>query len=528
MSSSGHQKSSSFSSDPRLQRECYSGAWSSQTYDNTDHPLLKKPPSKGLPRRARKGHRRHVSLGSAELSGIFLADDLPRRQTVDAELESLAEATAAFVVKHDKKETKNRKKKHRRKSHYLAGLMDFSKLMGSDPSTPQVPSGLTKTLSPTKMLRNRTASGTISPCPATRFNGLQLPLVAKPSPMSFLTEAHDTNMRTSEQDPAPHQMELPTAELLHMNSTFCTLMDSYRSMEPTFHFSMLAGVSSFALKEFAVIGTNTAETVAFTEHHRPIVKALLECEKRVTVEGYAAHEHAEVAIFDVPALSQILVVFRGDDEHQAKPVRAKDARNCKVTDNLHPDQRATVFPAFLEAYNGFEASISALVDKLLDANPFAKVVLCGNSFGGALAIIAAVRYASNRPTMMVSAHAFGSPKVGAMNFRLLTNSLPNLKVIRVENTDDTGVNTPADNSYIKWDHVGHAITIGKSSVAAYRFDKNKPAPVANHFRKKERDSKAYCHALENCVANKQWVEDFCGEDVGDGVKGGDDEKRQMA
>ena len=538
MPSSGHQQSSSFNADkasvllnfdPLLQRESSNRVWSSPTYnDDNDHPLLTMSLSKGLPPRVRKGHRSHVSLGSAELSGIFL-DDIPRRQPPDVELESLAEATAQFAVKNDKKEANARKKNHR-KTHSLSGLMDFNKLVGSNPITPQVSpvtTRPTKSLTPGRMLRGRTASGTISPCPASRVDMLQLPLMAKPSPVSFLTGEHDPNMRTSEQDPAPHQTELPTAELLHMNATFCTLMDSYRSMDPAFHFSMLTGVSSFALKEFALTGTNTVETVAFTEQHRPIVKALLECEKRVTVEGYAAHENAEVAIFDVPALSQILVVFRGDDEHQAKPVRAKDARNCKVTDNLHPDQKVTVFPAFLEAYNGLEAGISAVVDKLSDANPFAKVIFCGNSFGGALATIAAVRYASNRSTMMVSAHAYGSPKVGATNFRQLANSLPNLKIIRLENTDDTWVNTPADNHSIKWDHAGHAITIGKSSVAAYRFDKNKPATVANPFRKSERDSKAYCQSLERCVTDKQWVEEFRGEDVGGGVKGGDDEKRQM-
>ena len=97
----------------------------------------------------------------------------------------------------------------------------------------------------------------------------------------------------------------------------------------------------------------------------------------------------------------------------------------------------------------------------------------------------------------------------------------------MEHTDDTWVNTPADNHSIKWDHVGHAITIGKSSVAAFRFDKNKPVSVANPFRKIERDSKAYCQSLESRVNDKQWVEEFRGEDVGDGVRGGDDEQRQM-
>lgn len=146
-----------------------------------------------------------------------------------------------------------------------------------------------------------------------------------------------------------------------------------------------------------------------------------------------------------------------------------------------------------------------------------------------MATLAAVRYASCRPTMMVSAHAFGSPKVGAVNFRQLTNSIANLKVIRVENKDDHVANTPADAANKKWDHVGHTIAIGsKSGVAAYRFEFNKPMSTSIPlFRKIERDSKAYAAALESCIAKKQWVKDFAGQDVGDGVLGKNHEKRLM-
>jgi hypothetical protein len=68
-------------------------------------------------------------------------------------------------------------------------------------------------------------------------------------------------------------------------------------------------------------------------------------------------------------------------------------------------------------------------------------------------------------------------------------------------TDDTWVKTPDVNNSIKWDHAGHAITIGELSMAAYWFGKIKPASVANPFRKSERDSKAYCRSLERCVTD---------------------------
>jgi hypothetical protein len=532
--------------DPLLQSTTTSGSgvWSTAVPSSNEHPLMAAAdpimnPGKGLPPRIMKRrHRSHASLGSAELSGVFRDAPRSRGNTLDGDFQKMG-ITPSIP---EQPETKERRESHR-KSHSITSIAELVRSIGSsnsNPSTPQLSPSLTPKkvvtpssfLTPSKMRNTNNVAGSISPCPATpvAFNELNLPLLAKPSPTSFITGAHDPALRTSEQDPAAHQMELPKAEELLVNAKFCSFMESFRSIDPDFKFSMLVGVSNYALKEFAVHGRKTMETAGLVEAQRPIVQMLLACEESVSVEGYAA-QSSEVAIFDIPKRSQIFVVFRGTDDQQLKPVRTKDARACIATDNLHADQKATVFPTFRDAYFELEAGVSALIDKMSDANPFANVVFSGASFGGALATIAGVRYASNRPTMRVSAHVFGAPKVGAHNFRQLANSLSNLKVIRVENKEDSSiVSTPVDHT-IKWEHAGHAIAIGGKAVTAYRFDQHKPVAASHHtvnpFRKVERGSKSYCHSLEACMEKKTWVKDFQGEDIGDGVRGRNDEKRLM-
>lgn len=537
--------------DPLLQatntEKSGSGVWSPAIPTNgNEHPLLdskNNAASKGLPPRMKRRHRSHVSLGSAELCGVF--NDAPPRSrgnTMDSDFQRLVLESTTIP---EKAEPKEKKKRNHRKSNSISSLSELVRSIGSshksNPTTPQLSPVPTKrvttpsshVLTPSKLLQglqSNSSKGTISPCPATpvAFNDLNLPLLAKPSPTSFITGAHDSALRTSEQEPAAHQMQVPKADELLVDAKFCSFMENFRSIDPDFGFSLLVGASNHALKEFALHGRVSLQTAGLVEKHRPIVDLLLECDDSVSVEGYAA-QASEVAIFDIPTRSQILVVFRGSDDRQLKPVRVKDARNCTVTDNLHADQKATVYPAFRDEYFELEAGVSALLDKLSDSNPFANIVFSGTSFGGALATLAGARYASNRPTMRVSTHTFGAPKVGAHNFRQFANSLSNLKVIRVENKEDTVVSTPADNNHIKWEHVGHAICIGSKAVTAYRFDGNKPAAShsANPFRKVERSSRAYCQSLENCVSKKMWVEDFQGENTGDGVRGKNKEKRLM-
>lgn len=402
---------------------------------------------------------------------------------------------------------------------------EFSKIssMGNSISLRRV-----KSLTPSRLLRSRSAttkSTTIAGKLTTYDCALRHSQLAnKLNPTSFLSNNDSLILRTSEQDPALHQLEIPKAVEMLSDMRLCALLDMYHSIDNNFDLAVLTGIPNLSLKEFVSLGKTSLEARGLEAKHKPIVKKLLENGEGITLAGYAS-ENAEVVIFEVPSRSKIVVVFRGNDEEQAKPVRkTKLSKNRGKLDQ----QNLEIFPAFEQAYFELESNFFAVVDKLTDENPFAQVVFCGHSFGAALATIASVRYASNRPTMRVSANVFGCPKVGAVSFRQLANSLSNLRVIRFENRNDPVVDTPVDNG--KWHHVGHSILISKdNSVTAYRFDRNKPSSTTTGiFRKNiERNSAAYCQALENCVSKKQWIECFSGEDVGDGVKGKDDENRHM-
>lgn len=395
-----------------------------------------------------------------------------------------------------------------------------------------------KSLTPSRLLRSRSATNRSvtaagkSPSDCVVVQQQHSLLANKLNPTSFLRNDDSLSLRTSEQDPALHQLELPKADEMLSDMKLCALLDMYHSIDNNFDFSVLTGVPNLSLKEFVSLGKTTPLFRSQLQaKHRPIIHRLLENGEGITVEGYASSS-AEVVIFEVPSRSKIVVVFRGNDEEQLKPVRK--TKLSKVTTTNNNNNGLEIFPAFEQAYFELESKFSAVVDKLTDTNPFAQVVFCGHSFGGALATIASVRYASNRPTMRVSANVFGSPKVGAVSFRRLANSLSNLRVIRFENRNDPIVDTPkVDNNGGKqyWHHVGHSILFSAKDgdqLTAYRFDRNKPTTANSIFRKtSERNSAAYCQALENCVARKQWIKCFSGEDVGDGVKGKDDENRHV-
>lgn len=419
---------------------------------------------------------------------------------------------------------------------YADGIVRSNSPQGSsNPHTPnQSPRSSmrsAKSITPSKLLRNRSNSKLTNTTPiftprevlpAGQSMELNLPLFAKPSPTSFLNTSDCLALRTSEQDPSAHQIELPGSEELLTSVKLCNLVSFNRLESSNFDLMSIVGVPNLALKEFVISGHATA---GLTEHHRPIVKQLLECGEGITVGGCATRT-AEVVTFEVPSRSQIVVVFRGNEEQQLKPI--KRGKKYFSVEEFHPDQKVDVNSEFKEAYFELESVFSAMVDKLTETNPFAQVVFCGHSFGGALATMAGVRYACNRPTMRVSVHVSGCPRVGAKNFRQLANSLSNLRIIRVELKNDPLVDSPADGT-TKWHHAGHSISIGKGiMVMAYRFDRNRPPTTNSIFRKNDKNSKAYCLALEACASKKQWFVGFSGEDIGDGVKGKDDEGRHIS
>jgi len=381
---------------------------------------------------------------------------------------------------------------------------------------------------------------------------LALPSLARPAPTSFLTGSEI--VRSSEQDPSPFQMEIPALEQTLAAARLVQFVEQYRKEDLNFDLNRsLVGLNRIRLQAF-VLGADTPANL--TEAHRPIVESLLEAADDVTVAGFVTAQDADSADARHEAVllerqMQLVVVFRGTTPEQAAKTSLFKKNNAKQNNVLevlgdNEIQDCKVYTAIKQAYMKLEAQVFARLDKYMDENPFCEVVFTGHSMGGAMTTLAAYRYAGNRSVVRVSCQTYGSPKVGNRVFRQLVNSLPNLKVMRIENVNDTKCLAPDANHGA---HVGHSIVLSKHNsdgnsnsaggrlvAAAYKFDDDhdvrkhrasKPNILAAAF-KKEKDIVSYVSSLEQMHQTKgfKWPIDYQGED-GTGVRGKDNEQRQV-
>jgi len=455
------------------------------------------------------------------------------------------------------------------------------------------------------------------------------------SPTSPSTEI---KIRSSEQDPTPHQVSIPQASEIYFHANLCFLLEDYRSVDQNFDFSTLVGMPRLEMEAFVKDGiyskpnspprnnaSNLSSTLPntkmnghekiimqpsamntlldqglggrtrFVEEHRPIISSLVEADDLI-VEGFfydvndgnnksfdtasekSTRDRIEIAIFKSDARRQFIVVHQGSAEAQMKPVKKgehKDGINrrfhigSKDDDNRNQfseEQPVVVFPPFRKAYfakSNLEEKVFAKLDSLSEEHPFFDVVMVGHSLGGALAQLSGMRYANARPAIMVSCIVFGCPKVGNLDFRFYVNSLPNLKVMRIEYGSDPWINTPDHQT---WNHAGHTISICKSEkiekdstsigsnvndsklvnesivVKAFKFGENRPdsgsgkkigkilskLPNNNKQEKQlDHDIASYMNALRQISTNGSgilWPKRYAGED-GSGVQGLNKEKR---
>ena len=400
------------------------------------------------------------------------------------------------------------------------------------------------------------------------------------------------SMRSSEQDPAAHQVEIPPVDDFVLHARLCSVLDEYREVDQNFEFASLVGLRRQEMRLFvdesADAGNNTT---VLQQSQIPIVSSILECGDDLVVEGFvhevgscshgdaqddtgtardkSPDDRVEVTIFYSARHRQFIVSWRGSSVDQAKPVRNRHLKHAKDmlahdphSANLSADQAVPVFPAYRDAYfkPGIEESVFTLLDKLADRTPFCDVVMTGHSFGAALATLAGARYASSRHQIRVCCNLFGSPKVGGVEFRHWANSLPNLKVMRVEYGSDPWVAAPEGTA---WSHVGHSIVIDSAVTSvsdkgfkmgslhpkigdkvpiiarAYRFDQHRShnsaskqflSSVAKSMtgghhsatksEKNDHELSGYVYAVERIATLKiPWVSDFVGEDTGEGVVG---------
>jgi len=334
-----------------------------------------------------------------------------------------------------------------------------------------------------------------------KFNGLQLPSLAKPSPTSFLTGKEDEVVRTRGQEPAPHQIEIPTLPEFVVTGRLIEFVENYRRVDQNFDLQQWVGFSRMDLRQVKI------------PEHVPIAQSLLECGddvtlQGVTVKGTNADERLEAVVFE--GQRQFIAVFRGTTEQQSKVV-VKARKKSVPLDKDH--EKIEVYQCFLEEYMKLEVKCFDLLDKLTEEHPFCDVVFTGHSFGAAMATLAAFRYANARPMMRASCLTLASPKVGFNLFRHMVNSLPNLKVMRLEFGQDGKCQLPSGAGY----HVGHTLvlkgSVGHNSlksnqpVLAYKFD----APKHKKFKTTYPDLRSYVTALEEVARlGLPWAKDFVG------------------
>ena len=136
-------------------------------------------------------------------------------------------------------------------------------------------------------------------------------------------------LTSTEHDPSPFQVELPTKHEFVTHSKVCSMMDGYTAIHRDFNFALLTGVSRSTLEnEYAK--TTASEPMVAGSFHRNVIQKLLECEDDVVVEGFFREyteetaekesERIEVVILSSERLRQIIVCFRGSTANQAKPL----------------------------------------------------------------------------------------------------------------------------------------------------------------------------------------------------------------
>ena len=300
-------------------------------------------------------------------------------------------------------------------------------------------------------------------------------------------------LSSTENDPAPFQVELPSKKEVMVYAKICALMDGYTAIHREFNFAMLSGVSYTTLQKEYERSTPDKPMIAGS-CHRDVVRELLDVGvSDIIVEGFFREytiqekdkdsERIEAIILSSERLRQIIVCFRGSTMNQAKPLHTgirtslfEKVGQCPL--NETEKQNVYVLDTFRSTYFGtpLEKTLFALLTNLEMRKPFFDITIIGHSFGATMATIASYRLATSKPQMRVSCFVYGSPRVGGEEWRQAVHSVPNLRLYRVENGSDPFVQLPHGS---EWSHCGHAIQIsdlmncnGKVGVTitARRFD----------------------------------------------------------
>ena len=298
------------------------------------------------------------------------------------------------------------------------------------------------------------------------FSTLTMPtlnMLTKPSPTSFLTGKTEEAVRTSEYEPSPYQLEIPSLSEIVTIARLNEFVDTYRTVDQNLELSTFTGLNRIELQQKA----------HQIPEHIPIVQAILECgDNEISIEGFISDQTAidthhsddrlEAVVFH--GQRYFIVVFRGTTEQQNKILGTSKSKKRAVSiDETTKDMKnVEVYSGFKDGYTKLERKCFTLLDKLTEDHPFCDVVFTGYSYGAAIATLSAFRYATARPMMRVGCFPLGSPKVGFSHFRHVVNSLQNLKVMRIELGQDSKCQGPTTSGW----HVGHTLVLSSGSTGA--------------------------------------------------------------
>ena len=357
---------------------------------------------------------------------------------------------------------------------------------------------------------------------------LQIPSLANRksyAPTSFLTGnqqatpggrcEYEGPVRTTNEH-TPFQLEIPSLNEVVTIARLNEFVENYRKHDQNLDLRRFVGLGRMELQEKLDKTANISATTSahsdnnnnvLVKEHVAIVESLLECSEHdnnsettndggeISVQGFltepgdhSADDRTEAVIFQ--GQRNFTVVFRGTTEQQQKgllgsttsssskskkravPLDGSDGNINNHREDSTPENNSN---SQIEVYNGFKESYSRVeeecfkqIDKLVDENPFCDVVFSGYSFGGALATLAAFRYAISRPMMRVGCLTLASPKVGFSRFQQAVNSLPNLKVMRLELGRDAKCQGPT----LGGSHVGHTLLLNHTSSSNVNANAN--------------------------------------------------------
>jgi hypothetical protein len=252
-------------------------------------------------------------------------------------------------------------------------------------------------------------------------------------------------IRSSELDPSPFQVDIPPFEELLAHAKICLVIDNYTEVGGK-HFDFTTLMPWKAKDRHMSHSDEDSRDESFiatpSPFDSPIYLALKDSIHDIVVEGFfreyfedktseSGLGRIEAVVFSSENRRQFIVSYRGSSDVQCRPVHANSS---KIIENYSLQQ----------SFKILNDHVYSLLYRLSILKPFCDVIMVGHSFGAVLSILSGELIAREKPMLRISCHVYGSPRVGDDKFRRAAHSLPNLKVSLSKLLEQLSINISAD------------------------------------------------------------------------------------